>query len=217
MAEATPDRILFLLKTRGPLAAPALARMLGITAMGVRQHLTRLAEDGLLEHRDERSGVGRPKRHWHLTDKGHGRFPDNHAQVTVELLGAVGKLFGEIGLERLIAERERETLERYRRALAPCRTLAARLQRLARARSEEGYLSECKAEADGSFLLVENHCPICAAARACQGFCRSELEIFRTLIPEASIERTDHLLAGGRRCAYRIAPEGSPPKTALRP
>src|SRR5579862_7844337 len=111
MSEATPDRILFLLKTRAPLTAPALARSLGITAMGVRQHLARLAQDGLVSHSDERGGVGRPKRHWQLSRQGHERFPDSHAQMTVELLGAVGRLFGEAGLDRLIAERERQTLE----------------------------------------------------------------------------------------------------------
>jgi predicted ArsR family transcriptional regulator len=204
MSEPTADRILFLLKTRAPLSASALGRSIGITAMGVRQHLTRLAADGLVAHIDERHSVGRPKRYWELSEKGHARFPDNHAQVTVELIGAITKLFGEAGLDRLIGEREQETLSRYQRELAGAKTLAGRLRGLARLRSEDGYLSECRAEPDGSFLLIENHCPICAAARACQGFCRSELAIFRALLPDSAIERTDHLLAGGRRCAYRI-------------
>ena len=56
-----------------------------------------------------------------------------------------------------------------------------------------------------SFLFVENHCPICAAATACQGLCRSELAIFRAVLgTEITVERTDHILAGARRCAYRI-------------
>src|SRR5579859_4559491 len=96
--ESTGERILFLLKTRAPLTAAALARRLGITPMGVRQHLTRLAADGLVTHLDERRTVGRPKRHWQLAAKGHARFPDNHAEVTVELIGAVKKLFGEDGV-----------------------------------------------------------------------------------------------------------------------
>src|SRR5262249_27038952 len=101
MTEATADRILFLLKTRAPLTAASLARELGITAMGVRQHLTRLLEEGLVAHADERRSVGRPKREWRLTGEGHARFPDRHAEVTVELIGAVGRLFGPEGLERL--------------------------------------------------------------------------------------------------------------------
>jgi predicted ArsR family transcriptional regulator len=54
---------------------------------------------------------------------------------------------------------------------------------------------------------VENHCPICAAATACQGFCRSELAIFREMLgPTCDIERTEHIIQGARRCAYLIRP-----------
>jgi predicted ArsR family transcriptional regulator len=28
------------------------------------------------------------------------------------------------------------------------------------------------------YFLIENHCPICAAATECQGFCRAELSNF---------------------------------------
>ena len=60
-------------------------------------------------------------------------------------------------------------------------------------------------EEDGSLMLVENHCPICAAATACAGFCRSELETFRSVL-SAKVERSEHILLGARRCAYRITP-----------
>ena len=79
-----------------------------------------------------------------------------------------------------------------------------RTRKLAKLRVEEGYMAESRPAPDGSLLLIENHCPVCAAARACQGLCRSELEIFRALLPGASVERVDHILAGARRCAYRI-------------
>src|SRR5215470_18487079 len=206
MSEGNVERILFLLETRGPSTAAALAKALRITAMGVRQHLARLADDGLVSHADERLSVGRPKRYWRLTDKAQARFPDSHAQMTVEILGSVRKVFGEAGLDRLIAQRERETLARYADAMKGARGVAERVRRLAALRSEEGYMAECLAQADGSLLLVENHCPVCAAAQACQGLCRSELDIFRAVLGGATVERTDHILAGARRCAYRIAP-----------
>ena len=64
---AAKDRILHLLKTRGPQGSPELAQRLGVTAMAVRQHLGGLAGDGLVDYRDEASGVGRPRRIWELT------------------------------------------------------------------------------------------------------------------------------------------------------
>jgi predicted ArsR family transcriptional regulator len=202
--EHNADKILFLLKTRGPATAATLAKALRITPMGVRQHLTRLAADGLVDHADERRGVGRPRRHWRLTDQATRRFPDTHAQMTVEILGAAKAVFGARGLDKLIRQRERETLARYQTAMRGARSTAERVRRLAALRSEEGYRAECVAKPDGELLLVENHCPICAAAQTCQNLCRSELEIFRSVLGGASVERTDHILAGARRCAYRI-------------
>ena len=93
----------------------------------------------------------------------------------------------------------------YRRALEPCSGLEDRVRTLVRLRSEEGYMAEFAAEPDGSFLLIENHCPICAAAKTCQGFCRSELELFRAAFGAGtSVTRQEHLLSDGRRCVYRV-------------
>jgi len=61
--------------------------------------------------------------------------------------------------------------------------------------------------APDDLLLIEHHCPICEAAEACAGFCRAELGVFRAVLgDDVSVERTEHLLSGGARCAYRIRP-----------
>ena len=76
---------------------------------------------------------------------------------------------------------------------------------LAAIRSREGFMAEWQALGPDRFLFIENHCPVCAAATACQGLCRSELAVFRAVFgPAVSVERTDHILAGARRCAYVI-------------
>ncbi|HEX7689026.1 MAG TPA: transcriptional regulator, partial [Burkholderiaceae bacterium] len=82
---------------------------------------------------------------------------------------------------------------------------AARVRRLAELRAAEGYMA--RAEKHGrDWLLIEDHCPICAAATACQGFCRSELALMqRSLGDRVRVERVEHVLAGARRCAYRVS------------
>jgi predicted ArsR family transcriptional regulator len=63
---------------------------------------------------------------------------------------------------------------------------------------------------DGAgWLLVENHCPICAAAALSPGLCRAELRAFQEALgPGAHVERTEHIVAGARRCAYRVTAAG---------
>jgi len=199
------DRILLQLKTRGPAETLALAAALAISRQAALQHLERLVADGLVRHADERRGVGRPRRIWSLTEAAQARFPDTHAQLTLEMLDALRAEFGEAGVERLILRREQATARTYAQAMAAAETLEARVARLAEIRTAEGYMADWSPDPGGGFLLVENHCPICAAAAACQGFCRAELIVFREVLgPEAYVERTDHILSGARRCAYRI-------------
>ncbi|WP_342113204.1 helix-turn-helix transcriptional regulator [Pseudoduganella sp. OTU4001] len=203
----TADQILFLLKTRGPRTAQQLAELLDLTSMGARRHLEAAEAAGLARHEDVAEKVGRPSRRWLLTEAGHARFPDRHADLTLQLITQVRSLFGEEGMDKLISAREKVTEAAYRDAVGAAGGLAQRVEALALARDAEGYMAEVEQAEDGSLLLVENHCPICAAARECQNFCRSELEVFqRVLGPGASVERAEHLLSGARRCAYRIKP-----------
>ena len=202
--------MLGLIKRRGPQHAADVGKALGITAEAARQQLLQLAAAGLVASESQRRGIGRPARLWSLTAAGHARFPDTHAELTVQLIDAVRGALGEAALDRIIRGRENEVRRSYRAGLQGARSLAARIARLTEIRAREGYMAEWRKDGDG-FLLVENHCPICAAAAACQGFCRSELKIFRDALgPDVRVERVEHILAGARRCAYRIAPATSP-------
>jgi predicted ArsR family transcriptional regulator len=199
------DRFLVLLKTRGPQTAANLGKAAGVTAEAARQQLVRLAADGLVVATAEPQGVGRPAQVWGLTEAGNGRFPDGHAELTAQLIGTIRTQLGEDVLDRLIASRTAESKAAYAAALEGATSLGERVARLAEARTREGYMAESRSGRDG-FLLVENHCPICVAATACQGFCRAELDTFRAVLgPDASVERTEHIVQGDRRCAYRVS------------
>ena len=205
------DRVLLQLKKRGPGAATDLARRLRITPMAVRQHLASLEEEGLVSWSEERRKVGRPTRIWELTDAAADRFPDAHADLTVDLLDSMREAFGDEGMEKLLAARRQRQLAHYRKILpAEDAPLEKRVAALAATRRQEGYMAEWSRDRKGGFLLLENHCPICAAATVCQGLCRDELSLFRSVLgPDVQVERCEHLLSGARRCTYRITPADS--------
>lgn len=207
MTNSIRDRILFAIKSSGPQSAPDVAAKLDVTPQAVQQQLVKLQQSDLVSWKDRRQPRGRPRRFWSLTEKGHGRFPDRHADLTIDILRSVERAFGAEGLDRLISQRESDTLSQYREQMAGCTTTHQRVERLAEIRSREGYMAECMELADGGYRLIENHCPVCAAASVCQGICRSELRLFQTVLGDAvTVERTDHILAGARRCAYLITP-----------
>lgn len=193
------------LKMHGALSSAALGNKLGITGEAARQQLMRLAEDGLVAATTQARGVGRPSQSWALTEAAQARFPDTHAALTVQLLDIIRSSLGDDALDRIISVREAETRTAYQSVVGEATDLRGRVAALARLRSAEGYMAEWREAEDGSLLLVENHCPICAAATACQGFCRAELEVFRSVLgPDAEVCREEHIVAGGRRCSYVI-------------
>jgi len=126
------------------------------------------------------------------------------------LIDSVKDAFGDEGLERVLTSRCARQRVDYGRRIKPQDSLDRKLAELAKVRTEEGYMAEVRREDDGSFLLVENHCPICAAANACQGFCSTELELFRSVLGSGvSVERAEHIIKGDSRCVYRVQPQKS--------
>ncbi|MHC4840523.1 MAG: helix-turn-helix transcriptional regulator [Planctomycetota bacterium] len=196
------DKILFLLKTKGPRTATELAKKLGVTAMAVRQHLYAMQEEGMVEFFDERKKVGRPARNWKLTDKTDGQFPDSHGELAVGILDAAREAFGEKGIHKLLQQREATQHKAYSARLKGKATLASRVKELAAIREQEGYMAEFEQREDGVVALIENHCPICAAATSCQKLCDGELGLFCGLMGDVEVERTEHIISGSRRCVY---------------
>lgn len=201
------DQILHLLKMRGAQTATALADQLGVSPMAIRQHLQALKAEQWVTYQEERRSLGRPVKLWQLTEHSVSRFPDSHADLMLDLLRGVETVFGTEGLKKLVAERSRRQIQTYRAKLGELGEAdwQEQVRAIARLRSQEGYMAEVIAQPEGTLMLVENHCPICAAAQTCQTLCSAELEVFQSVLGAAiAIERVEHILKGDRRCAYRV-------------
>lgn len=195
-----------LLKTRGALTAGEIAKELAITTEGARLQLLKLTEEGLIQSVHESKGVGRPTQYFSLSELGQKGFPDTHAELTIKLIQQIKETLGEQALQTVISAGEEKTKKRYTQQLNQANYLEDRVRQLTEIRSREGYMAEYSKE-DNGFLLVENHCPICAAAQTCQGFCSSELNVFKFVLgADVHITRVNHIIAGDRRCAYKIIP-----------
>jgi len=195
-----------LLKREGPISADSAAEKLGITAMAVRQHLYAMASEGEVTHVDEARPRGRPVKLWRVTEAADSHFADSHSSLATDLIIQMKKAFGEDGVDRLLKLRNAELEKTYRAKTDKAPSLRAKLDALAKIRSAEGYMADVRRDPEtGQWLFVENHCPICSAARLCTGLCREELALFnRVLGKNIRVERVSHILAGAGRCAYRV-------------
>jgi predicted ArsR family transcriptional regulator len=200
-------RLLHHLKTNGPSCASALAKWFGLTDVAVRQHLTTMAEAGLVSsQRQAPRGRGRPSLMWSLTERAEDLFPDRHAELSVSLLKAIQEAYGEDGLDRIIALRTRNCIEDYRDDPAmDAGTLQERVEALAARRAKEGYMSEVIQEDDFTYLLVEHHCPIFDAATRCRRLSDADIEVLRSVF--SGLARVERVMDPfeGERCIYRIS------------
>jgi predicted ArsR family transcriptional regulator len=206
MIDYGPARVLDILKAHGALTAARIGQHLDMTAVGARQHLSRLLAAGLVTFEDRRQGIGRPQRLWSLSELGHAHFDDRHRDLATELLAAIVAAHGDDGLAGILAAREAQQVQRYRSALGNEPAIGKRVQRLTDLRRIDGYMAECRQDADGAWMLIENHCPIAQAAKACSGLCGAELRLFQDVMgKDTAVTRVQHMLGGDRCCAYRIA------------
>jgi predicted ArsR family transcriptional regulator len=199
------DRFQILLKTRRPQTTADLGKATGVTGEAARPQLARRADDGLLVATVERRGVGRPAHVSALREAGNARFPDVHGELTAQLIRTIRTQVGADVLDRIIDARAVASRTAYAAALKGAADLGEHVARPAQARSREGYMAESWTEGEG-YVLVKNDRPICVAATSCQGFGRAGLDTFRELLgPDASVERTEQIVAGDWRCVHRIA------------
>ena len=198
--------LLELIKRQGPTDATRIAKQMELTDVAVRQHLVVLEEKGLVKPTlQPPKGRGRPTTLWGLTQNASDLFPDRHADLTVDLINATRKALGEEGLLRVIDVRAKDQIKNYSKLVPAKGSLKKRVDALAKLRSAEGYMAEVVKEKPGSYLLIEHHCPICEAAKTCQGLCQAELDVFKSVLGRGVlIERCQHLLSNGDRCVYRI-------------
>jgi predicted ArsR family transcriptional regulator len=201
----TRRAIVNLLKQEGEMDSQQLSDRLGVSAMAVRQHLYALQDEQIVTYKEEARAMGRPAKLWHLTPAANRLFPDGYAELTLSLIDSVKEAFGDDGLERLLEVKTRHQIDNYEKDISNRKSLKQKLETLANIRTDEGYMAEVEFLDDGSFLLIENHCPICTAAQACTGLCAKELEVFQTVLGQnVSVERSEHILSDSRRCVYRV-------------
>ena len=203
---ATRRAILVSLKKRGEARAEELAGDLRITASAVRQHLTGLVTNGFVGHRELKGGPGRPKHLYSLTPSAEALFPKRYSDLTNEVL-AIVEDEDPVLLDRVFERRRESRVANARPRLAAAGpALADRVAELAAILDEDGYLAQWEQMDDGTFRITEHNCAVLGVAQRYGQACSSEIEFLRAVLPDATVERTHHILAGAHRCGYTITP-----------
>jgi predicted ArsR family transcriptional regulator len=201
--QTTRQQILQHLQRHGRATVKELAQLLKLTSTGIRQHLTVLERDGLVDSYEERGRVGRPTLVYSLTDKAESLFPRCYDQLALNLLDEVRSVEGRERLYELlhgVAERLAQPFwERVRG-----KKLAERVRETALIMQEQGCLVDWE-QRNGEFLLAEYTCPFPQVARQDSSVCALHVDFVR-LLTGGDTRLVQSLLRGQRACTYRIRP-----------
>jgi predicted ArsR family transcriptional regulator len=198
--------VLFAVRRIGDATVDEVAEQLGITISGARQHLSSLAEHGLVEaveiHPDQ-PRRGRPRLTYHVTELGDLLFPKAYGALTNELLGYLAETDDD-AVDRLFQRRRDHRIANATARLDRHRSLAGKVAELTAILDEDGYLASFERLGRDHFLVIEHNCAIAAVAGRYRQACTSELEFIRSVLPDAEITRVSHMANGDRRCAYDV-------------
>ncbi len=82
---SSDDALLALLRRHGGLSVGQLEKLMQVTATAVRQRLSRLTAEGLVERKAHKASRGRPVHRYELTAKGRRQTGDNFADLATVL------------------------------------------------------------------------------------------------------------------------------------
>ncbi len=185
-----------------PHTVAQLAEAVGINRNSVRDHLPRLADEGLVEHQVMRRGVGKPAHEYRLTAEGEVRLSRAYLPLLNDLLRVVEARLGPGEMEAALREAGR--------GLAP-------------AERPEGDLSERVAAAIGflrslgGFAVAERsegqhviRCTCCAIGAVVSEHplaCRGMASMLEEYVGQPVRERCDR--TGRPACRFEFLPAGS--------
>ena len=201
--QTTRQQILDYLRRHGRGTVKELGKLLGLTSTGIRQHLTVLERDNLVEAREERGRVGRPTLVYSITATADALFPKAYDQLLSVLLEEMRASVGNDQIYQIL-QRVAGRLAEPHLDRVNGQPLNERVKTAADVLERQGCVTEVSQE-DGDYVIDEYSCPFPKAAERDRSVCALHVE-FVSLLTDADTRLTRSLLRGESACTYRVRP-----------
>ena len=203
MSNNTRSRVLRSLLLNQTMTVNELADAVGINPISVRHHVNKLEAEGLIQSKEERHGVGRPRLIYSLTNKGMEQFPQRYLQLTLRLLEQLKTNLPDLVLDdifRDVAEGIAGDLTQHINLNEL--ELKERLELLQNALVTEGFMVSLE-EDEGNYYIIEASCPYHHVGEDYPEICAVDQELIAHFAA-SSPERIECILDGDKQCKYTI-------------
>jgi len=198
----TREKILMLLKKKGPLSIEDLGKELNITSMGIRQHLLSLERRGLIVYSTKRQGIGRPAFMYMLTDYADDLFPKSYHEFLIGTFKDIEKHDGRKKIDDIFKWRKSRILKEMKEMLAEAKNMPDKLNNFRDMLESKGYFVEI-ADSNGHFMLKQFNCPIFKLASQFREACVYELQMYKDFLGK-EVNRVECLADGDLSCTYIV-------------
>lgn len=207
--KSTKDQILSHLKRSGGSTVDDLAGEFGLARMTVRQHLTGLERDGLVESREERGKSGRPHLVFSLTDGGEELFPKRYDRLASLVLKEASLLtaeeisgLDEDGRKRLLLQKMVERVYAEHEEKLKDKTLPERVVLVADILREEGGLADWASEGE-VYEIVDYNCVYRRVVDSHPGVCDWHVSLLGRLLGR-KVECSQFMSRGAESCRFVV-------------
>jgi DeoR family transcriptional regulator, suf operon transcriptional repressor len=204
-SETSDHGLIELLRERGALGIAELTAAMHVTATAVRQRLSRLMNQGLVERQTSKPPRGRPSHCYSLTEKGRRQTASNFADLTVALWQEVRSI-KDAQMRRGLLERIAKTMAGMYRGEICGRDTRQRMQSISELMAERKlpFTVERKPQSNRAStlpVLTAHACPYPELAEQDRGICAVEKMLFTELLGE-KVRLSDCRLDGATCCRF---------------
>ena len=200
VTESSDVGILDLLRKVAPLGVSELTRASGVTATAVRQRLTRLMSQGLVERQSlAPAGRGRPSHRYSLTEKGRRQTGANFVDLALALWKEIRAIQDPEVRRGLLARVAKSMAQMYTGQISG-ETTAERMRSVSRLFSERD-VPFCVEESGSLPVLTALACPYPELAEQDRGICALERMMFSELVG-GGLKLTNCRLDGDECCRF---------------
>jgi predicted ArsR family transcriptional regulator len=207
--KSTKDQILSYLKRSGGSTVDDIAGEFGLARMTVRQHLTGLERDGLVDTREERGRSGRPHMVFSLSDHGEELFPKRYDRLADLVLKEATRLtaeeitgLDEDGRKRLLLQKMVERVYHEHEAKLDGKALPERVAMVADILREEGGLADW-AQDGRSYEIVDYNCVYRRVVDSHPGVCDWHVSLLSRLLG-TKVECSQFMSRGAESCRFVV-------------
>jgi predicted ArsR family transcriptional regulator len=212
--QATRQQILDYLRRHGQATVKDIGQHLGLTATGIRQHLTVLERDGLVDAHEERGHVGRPALVYRLSPVGDALYPKKYDELANALIEEARSVLGSQALARLMKSVAARFAAAQQSRVAG-KPLVERVQAASEVLENRGSVVTLTAQ-DGDYAIRTHTCPYWNVATKNSIICALDVEFVRQLVGE-DMRLTTSLLRGDDCCTFHIRGAAQPHKGTAQP